>query len=103
PWKALAAELGLSARVHFLGNRPYAEIPLFVRAAEVFVLNSTYEGLSHTLLEVCALGTPAVATDIGGNPEVIEHGENGLLVPVHDPAELARAIERLLGDPELRR
>ncbi|HTF89059.1 MAG TPA: glycosyltransferase, partial [Planctomycetota bacterium] len=85
----------------FLGNRPYAEIPLLIRASEIFVLNSTYEGLSHTLLEVCALGTPAVATDIGGNPEVIEDGVNGLLVHPGEPAELARAIGRLLGDPEL--
>jgi glycosyltransferase involved in cell wall biosynthesis len=101
PWKQLAGELGLAQRVHFLGNRPYAEIPLLMRASEIFVLNSEYEGLSHTLLEVCALGTPAIATDIGGNPEVIEHGANGLLVPAGDTAELARAIARLLDDKEL--
>jgi glycosyltransferase involved in cell wall biosynthesis len=103
PWKQFAAGHGLAERVHFLGNRPYAEIPYLIRASEVFVLNSTYEGLSHTLLEVCALGTPAVATDIGGNPEVIEHGVNGLLVPANDPSELPRAIGRLLADPALRR
>ncbi|MEO6708669.1 MAG: glycosyltransferase family 4 protein, partial [Planctomycetota bacterium] len=103
PWKRCATELGLEKRVHFLGNRPYAEIPLLIRASEIFVLNSTYEGLSHTLLEVCALGTPAVATDIGGNPEVIEDGVNGLLVHPGDPTELSRAIGRLLGDRELQR
>lgn len=102
PWSEFAAQQGLATRVHFLGNRPYAEIPYLIRAADVFVLNSEYEGLSHTLLEVCALGTPAVATDIGGNPEVIEHGENGLLVPLGDSAELASSIARLLNDPALR-
>lgn len=102
PWKRYAEEQGLAARVHFLGNRPYADIPYLIRASEVFVLNSTYEGLSHTLLEVCALGTPAVATDIGGNPEVIEQGVNGLLVAPDRPEELPRAIGRLLDEPRLR-
>jgi glycosyltransferase involved in cell wall biosynthesis len=101
PWKRLAWEQGLAERVHFLGNRRYADIPFLIRASEIFVLNSTYEGLSHTLLEVCALGTPAIATDIGGNPEVIEDGENGLLVPPDDAAALPHAIDRLLGDPQL--
>ncbi len=101
PWKRLAWELGLAERVHFLGNRPYSDIPFLIRASEIFVLNSTYEGLSHTLLEVCALGTPAVATDIGGNPEVIENGVNGLLVPAADGDALANAIDQLLTSKEL--
>ena len=62
PWKALAAELGLADRVRFLGNVPHARIPLLIRASDVFVLNSEYEGLSHTLLEVASLGTPIVAS-----------------------------------------
>jgi glycosyltransferase involved in cell wall biosynthesis len=101
PWRALARELGLHARVHFLGNRPYTEIPLLIRASEVFVLNSEYEGLSHTLLEVCALGLPAVATRIGGNPEVLEDGVNGFLVAPGDPTGLRDAIAKLLGDKDL--
>lgn len=101
PWKAKAAELGLAERAHFLGNVPYERIPLLIRASEVFVLNSEYEGLSHTLLEVCALGTPIVATGVCGNPEVVEHGENGLLVPVRDPEELRGAIRKLLDDRDL--
>lgn len=97
-WKELARELGLDQRAHFLGNVPYEKIPLLIRAADVFVLNSEYEGLSHTLLEVSALGTPIVATGVCGNPEVVEHEVNGLLVPPRDDAALARAIARLLGD-----
>jgi glycosyltransferase involved in cell wall biosynthesis len=102
PWKALAAELGLKERAHFLGNVPYERIPHLIRAADVFVLNSEYEGLSHTLLEVSALGTAIVATGVCGNPEVVEHGVNGLLVPPRDPAALRSAVERLLADEALR-
>jgi glycosyltransferase involved in cell wall biosynthesis len=103
PWRALAGRLGLAERVHFLGNRPYRDIPLLMRASELFVLNSEYEGLSHTLLEATALGTPVVATRVCGNPEVIEHERNGLLVPPGDDAALAAAMARLLGDPGLAR
>jgi glycosyltransferase involved in cell wall biosynthesis len=102
-WKRLAWEQGLAERVHFLGNRRYADIPFLIRASDVFVLNSTYEGLSHTLLEVCALGLPAIATDIGGNPEVIEDGVNGFLVPATDAAALAPAIGKVLADENLQR
>jgi glycosyltransferase involved in cell wall biosynthesis len=101
PWQRLARELGLQGRVHFLGNRPYGEIPLLIRASELFVLNSEYEGLSHTLLEVSALGTPIVATGVCGNPEVIEAGVNGLLVPPRDDAALREGIRTLLGDKGL--
>ncbi len=100
-WRQHARERGLSARVHFLGNVPYAKIPAYVRAADVFVLNSEYEGLSHTLLEVSALGTPIVATGVCGNPEVVEHESNGLLVPIRSPEQVAAAAARILGDPTL--
>jgi glycosyltransferase involved in cell wall biosynthesis len=103
PWRQLARELGLEQRAHFLGNVPYEHIPDHICAADVFVLNSEYEGLSHTLLEVSALGTPIVASRIGGNPEVVEHEHNGLLVPLRDDEALRAAIARLLDDPELAR
>jgi glycosyltransferase involved in cell wall biosynthesis len=101
PWKRLAGELGLAERAHFLGNVPYERIPKLIRAAEVFVLNSEYEGLSHTLLEVSALGTPIVCTGVCGNPEVAEDGVNGLLVPIRDPKALREALDKMLGDKEL--
>jgi D-inositol-3-phosphate glycosyltransferase len=87
--------------VHFLGNVAHSMIPLHVRAADVFVLNSEYEGLSHTLLEVQALGTPMIASGVCGNPEVVEDGVNGLLVDPDDPEDLARAMRRILDDPAL--
>lgn len=100
-WQGLAQELGLSERVRFLGNVPHARVPLYVRAAELFVLNSEYEGLSHTLLEVSAIGTPIVSSNVCGNPEVVEDGVNGLTVPPRDPDALRAALERLLGDADL--
>ena len=101
PWRRLADELGLGDRARFLGNVPHARIPLWIRAADLFVLNSRYEGLSHTLLEVKALGTPIVASRVCGNPEVVEDGVDGLLVDPRDPARLATAMRRLLDDPAL--
>jgi glycosyltransferase involved in cell wall biosynthesis len=100
-WTALADERGLAGRVRFLGNVPHERIPLLIRAADVFVLNSEYEGLSHTLLEVASLGTPIVCTGVCGNPEVVEHEVTGLLVPPRDDDALAAAIGRLRDDPAL--
>ena len=60
-----------------------------------------YEGLSHTLLEVQALGTPMIASGVCGNPEVVEHGVNGFLVDPRDPDDLARRGRELLDDPAL--
>lgn len=102
-WKALGEKLGLGDRVRWLGNVPHKDIPLHVRAADVFVLNSRYEGLSHTLLEVQALGTPIVASNVCGNPEVVAHSVNGLLVDPRDPNDLREALRWVLGDPELGR
>jgi len=101
-WKALALHLGLAERVRFLGNVPHERIPLLVRASEIFVLNSEYEGLSHTLIEVQTLGTAIVASNVCGNPEVVEHGENGFLVDPRSSTELVGAISRLLEDGDLR-
>ena len=100
-WKALARELGVEDRAHFLGNVPHERIPLTIRAADVFVLNSEYEGLSHTLLEVQSLGTPMVASGVCGNPEVVLDEQNGLLVDPDRPDQLAQALTRILDDPAL--
>ncbi|HIG85629.1 MAG TPA: glycosyltransferase family 1 protein [Planctomycetes bacterium] len=100
-WEALADDLGVADRVRFLGNVPHSEIPLWIRAADVFALVSEYEGLSHTLLEVQALGTPMVASGVCGNPEVVEDGVNGLLVDPHDASDVARALGLICADPVL--
>lgn len=90
--RALAAEVGAAARVTFLGRVPRDRLGLYLRAADYLALYSGYEGLSHTILEALHAGTPVIASDKGGNPELIAHDVNGLLVPYPDPAALSRAI-----------
>lgn len=94
--EALAAAHGLSGRVRFLGHVDRDAMPLLMRAADYTVLYSGYEGLSHTLLESLQAGTPVIASDKGGNPEVVRHGINGLLVPYADTDALADALRAAL-------
>jgi glycosyltransferase involved in cell wall biosynthesis len=91
-------EKNAQSRIQFLGNVSHAEVLGWLNVADVFALNSTYEGLSHTLIEAMMLGVPVVATRVGGNPELIEDGKNGLLVPVGDTKELHTALSSLLCD-----
>jgi glycosyltransferase involved in cell wall biosynthesis len=98
--RRLAAELGLDATVVFTGFRTDAH--RLLAALDVFTLSSTYEGLPIALIEAMALGRPAVVTRVGGVPEVLADGDQGLLVPPRDPAALADGLLRLLGDPGLR-
>jgi len=95
----LAAGLGLAGAVHFLGPRP--DVPDLLNAMDIFVLPSYSEGLSLALLEAMAAGKPVIATAVGGTPEVVIEGNNGLLIPPRDPGALAGALERLLSDPAL--
>lgn len=90
----LAAPLG--ERVAFVGQLRQAQVHRLIRAADGLALYSGYEGLSHTLLESLHLGTPVLASDIGGNPELVRHGVNGVLVPYVDAAALKRGITELL-------
>jgi glycosyltransferase involved in cell wall biosynthesis len=69
---------------------------------DVFVLPSRWEGLSLALAEAMGAGRAVVATDVGGNPEVVRHGQTGLLVPSMDPAALTAALASLANDPALR-
>lgn len=94
----LARELGVAEHIRFLGIRE--DVPDLLAMLDVAVLCSLGEGLSMTLLEQGAAGVPVVATDTGGNPEVVEHGRTGILVPVGDDGALARAICDLLAAPD---
>jgi glycosyltransferase involved in cell wall biosynthesis len=98
--RRLAAELGLQETVVFAGFRPDAR--RLMGALDVFTLSSTYEGLPIALIEAMALGRPVVATRVGGVPEVVTDGEDGLLVPPKDPVALAGGLQRLLATPRLR-
>ena len=93
--------LGMNGRVLLAGMRQ--DVLPFLRRADVVVLSTIgREGLSVALIEGAAAGRPLVGSDLGGIPEVIEHGVNGLLFRPGDSRELVRALERLITDPELR-
>ena len=94
--RSLAKPLG--DRVVFMGALPSDETHRLMAAADAFALYSGYEGLSHSLLEALRLGAPALASDVGGNPEVIRDGVNGLLVPYVDHEALLQGIDRLLAN-----
>ncbi len=95
--EAQAAPLGET--VSFVGAQPPESVQSYLRAADVFVLFSTYEGLPHTVLEAMQAGTPVVVSDAGGNVEVVAHGQNGWVVPKGDEAALAKTLIEVLRDP----
>ncbi|MBJ6984071.1 glycosyltransferase [Luteimonas sp. MC1750] len=95
-----AQALGIAERVLFAGTR--RDVPKLLPGVDVFALPSLTEGLSIALLEACAAGLPVVASDVGGNPEIVRHGRTGLLVPVDDGDALRAALLRILGDRPLR-
>jgi len=97
----LAGELGVRGYVSFVGRVPHEEVPYYLRAADVFVLYSGYEGLPHIVLEAMATGVPVILSDKGGNREVVEDGVNGLLVPIGNQERLKEAILRVLQDEKL--
>jgi phosphatidyl-myo-inositol dimannoside synthase len=104
--RALAAQHGVSGRVHFLGRLDDVELAACYAACDVFVLAGrdepdSVEGFGLVLLEAGACGRATVATDAGGMREAVQHGETGLIVPTGDTAALSAALSRLLGDPEL--
>jgi glycosyltransferase involved in cell wall biosynthesis/peptidoglycan/xylan/chitin deacetylase (PgdA/CDA1 family) len=97
----LAESLKISDHVIFTGLRD--DTPDLLAETTISVLPSLSEGLSNTLLESMAAGVPTIATDVGGNPELVKDGINGRLVPVQAPDRLASAINDLLADPDLLR
>lgn len=96
-----AVALGVRDRIRFLGSR--ADALDLLAAFDVFVLPSLIEGMSNALLEAMAARLPVVATDVGGNAEVMVDGETGFLVPAGDASQLAGAVLKLLHAPELGR
>jgi len=100
--EALTKSLGVEESVIFTGNIENAVLLRYMRAADVFALNTHYEGFSHVLLEAAVVGVPIVTTNIGGNPEFIDDGVNGYLVKPDDEKAFAKKIGALLDSPELR-
>lgn len=97
--ETLIAELGMSEVVTLLGVR--ADISDLLAAADVAVCCSDFEGGPLSVMEYMGAGLPVIATRVGGLPELIHDGENGVLIPPRDPDALAAAAARLLADPAL--
>ena len=101
--RALAEELGVAGEVRFTGALDRAAIAGRYRAADLFTLPSISEAFGNGFAEALASGLPIVGTTVGGIPDLVKHGVNGLLVPPGDPASLAAAIRALADDPLRRR
>ena len=98
--KELVMELGIGKEVEFLGV--IKDIEKLMKSTKLFVLPSRWEGLPLTILEAMSSGVSIIATNVGGIPEVIENGKEGILISPEDPTALSGAITGLLKDRELR-
>ena len=101
--KRYTETLGIKKDVHFLGYvRDEVELSRLYQDSDVFILPSYTEGVPKVILEAMANGLPVVATSVGGIPEIIQDGLNGLLVPSGDAEAICDSVYRLLKDEELR-
>ncbi len=103
PWKGLdglqrVVDREPNWKLKIVNDLPYPQAMGWVKAADAFVINSTYEGLSHALVEAMSLGTPIVATNVGGNPELIEDGVDGILISAKNDDALHAALKRIQDD-----
>ena len=98
--EALAGELGVLDRVHFLGTRAHTDMPGLLSSAELAIFPSLMEATSVAALECMACEIPVAASRVGGLPEIVDESVGGLFAAA-DPADLARVVSELLGDPEL--
>lgn len=105
PWlndlKRLVNNLGIGDRVIFTGLLSKMELVKYLIAADVFALNTAYEGFSHQIIETMILGLPVVTTDICGNPEIIRNGKNGFLLKYNDIKSFKEIIKELFSDENL--
>jgi len=97
----LIKQNNLSGQVVLTGQINHRDIPKFLRAADFFVLNTSYEGLPHLVVEALMMKLPVITTKIGGNPEVIENGVNGLLIDYNNEGQLLDAVKKIWTDKEL--
>lgn len=101
-FRAAVADSGRAADVEMRPPVPEAGLPALFAAHDIYLFPSLYEPFSLTLIHALACGIPTVASDVGGNPEIVADGETGLLVPRGDAAALAGAVARLAREPALR-
>lgn len=94
--------LRLEGTIILIGQISREQVINYLKAGDLFILNTGYEGLSHQILEAMAVGIPVITTNVGGNPELINHGENGFLVEYNNKKELVNAITGLCMNESLR-
>lgn len=99
--RARAQAAGIIGHLQWLGRR--TDVPDILAASDIALSCSHQEGFSNSVLEAMAAGLPLVVTDVGGNPEAVEHRRSGIVVPPQDPHSLGEALATLVRDPELRR
>ncbi len=98
----LSEELGVSDLIHYAGMVPYDQLEEAYQYADIFVLTSLSEGMPSVILEAMGAGLPVVASNVGGNNEIVHDGENGYLIEGDDVETLARRLTSLVNDQDLR-
>lgn len=99
--KSMVHALKLEDRILFTGRVNFDDMPKYLSVGDIFLSTPTNEAIARGVLEAMAMRLPVIASNVGGNREVITHGENGLLVPVGNPIEIAKAIETICKDKKL--
>ena len=97
--KKQVKDKGLVGRVRFLGSVSQKDLWEYFMASDAFILDSGYEGFSHTVLEAMAAGAPIIVSGAGGNPEMVRHGKEGIVISYGDDGALADAIRAIARDP----
>ena len=101
PLNSIVKNMNLDKKVYMVGKKSKEDLAVYLAAADMFVLNSGYEGFSHLILEAMTCGVPVVASAVGGNKEIITQGENGFLAKYNDEFNIIEAIKALWNDQEL--
>lgn len=99
---ALASKLGVSDLIHYVGTVSYDKLEQSYQYADIFVLTSLSEGMPSVILEAMGCGLPIIASDVGGNNEIVKEGENGFLIQGDDIETLAQRLATLINEPTLR-
>ena len=98
---SMVKNMALENKVFLVGKKTKEELAVYLASADMFVLNSGYEGFSHQILEAMTCGVPVMASAVGGNKELITQGKNGFLVKYNDQFNIIEAIKALWSDKEM--
>lgn len=101
--KHMAKNLNLTSKIIFTGKQSDEQTNRYLAAADLYILNTGYEGFSHATLAAMTYGVPVITTNVGGNRELIHQGENGFMVKYNDEFNILEAVKTLWQSPELRK